>query len=90
MGHQVREMTLRFIVDDDGPAPDSFAEAIQESIFTDDIIDVEIINEETRDATFDEAASMGWQTPCPTCYKDASTFVDGDCRDCNPPIEGSD
>jgi hypothetical protein len=85
MTHKVREITIRLVVNDDGPAMDSFAEAIQE-LFPDDLAGVETVKEETRDATGEECDQMGWDAPCRSCGKDADEFVDGDCPDCNPPI----
>lgn len=40
-----------------------------------------------HDSKVCQRPAMAWETPCSTCGKDADEFVDGDCPDCNPPIE---
>lgn len=58
---QVREITIRLVVDaEDGPAMDSIGEFIATEQYPDWLVSVETVDEETRDATDEEAESMGW------------------------------
>ncbi len=57
---QVREITIRFVVDDeDGPALDAIGEVLFDT-YPDWLVSVETVSEEARDATEEEALSMGW------------------------------
>lgn len=72
MAHQVREITIRFVVDDDGPAMDAIEEALFEGSahWPDWLVGMVAVSEESRPATGEEAKSMAW------------------CPDCNPPVGG--
>lgn len=59
--HKVREITLRLVVDDDGPAADSIGDMLGNGIdWPEWLVEVATISEETRDATGEEAESMAW------------------------------
>jgi hypothetical protein len=62
MAHKVREMTIRLVVDDDGPMLDSIGEVLIEGNYPDWLVSFEAVIEEQRDATEDEAGSMLWDT----------------------------
>lgn len=62
MGHKVREITIRLIVDDDGPAIHEISEALIKGNYPDWLVFMETISEKQREATEDEAGSMLWDT----------------------------
>lgn len=61
MAYKVREITIRLVVDDeDGPAMDSIDQCLLGDPWPDWLVGVETVSEEARDATDEEAESMGW------------------------------
>jgi hypothetical protein len=59
--HQVREIILKLVVEDDGPDGNFFVDSLCENMH-DSLVSIELVNTgEVRDATIQEAESMAWE-----------------------------
>lgn len=89
MGHQVREIVLQIVVSErDGAIPDVINALIRDEAGEqpDWLLSVITLRDKQRDASPDEIETLWELGGCPTCGANADTFIDGDCRDCNPPV----
>lgn len=91
MGHQVREINILIVVDErNGPIDDIINElTISHGFFgarPNWLLSTVTLSDHQRPATGEEIEILWKKGGCPTCGAPSATFIDGDCRDCNPPV----